>query len=458
VTALPHPPAVPADLAERYDLRVPRYTSYPTAPHFGPAVDAGVYRRWLGDLRPDTPLSLYFHIPFCDSMCWFCGCYTKIVSRYQPIAEYLGVLHREIALVADALPARLPARHLHWGGGSPSMLTGRDWSSLLTALGRRFDVAADAEIAIELDPRETTEDYVAAIAAAGVNRASIGVQDFHPDVQAAINRDQPFEVVARVCGWLRRHGIDAINLDLMYGLPHQTTERVVAMVDRAVTLRPGRLALFGYAHVPWMKSHQRLIDEAALPGPRQRWEQAAAAARRLGEHGYRAVGLDHFALPGDGLARAAAAGRLRRNFQGYTTDDAAVLLGFGASAIGSLPQGYVQNAAPLKDYADAVGAGRLPTARGVRLTADDCLRGDIIERLMCDLAVDVAAVCARHGVSEEALAEVWPRLAPLVDDGIAIVDGSTVAISEDGRPLIRLVAAVFDAYLGGGEARHSRAV
>ncbi|TVR97501.1 MAG: oxygen-independent coproporphyrinogen III oxidase [Rhodospirillales bacterium] len=445
-------------LAEKYDLNVPRYTSYPTAPHFSPAVDAATYRGWLAGIDPTSPLSLYFHIPFCDSMCWFCGCYTKVVQRYEPVRAYLDVLATEIDLVSAALPGRFTARHLHWGGGSPTLLRPDDWLKLIGHLRRRFHIAADAELAVELDPRDTTEAYVRALAEAGVTRVSIGVQDFDPEVQSAINRHQPFEVVERVCAWLRTHGIADINLDLMYGLPHQTVERVVAMVETAHRLAPARLALFGYAHVPWMKSHQRLIDETALPAGPERLAQFAGAAGRLDALGYRAVGLDHFARPDDALARAADAGRLRRNFQGYTSDDAPVLLGLGASAIGSLPEGYVQNVAPLRDYAGRVTAGRLAVARGIALGPEDRLRGHVIERLMCTLDVDVAEACGTHGFAADALDQAWDRLGPLQADGLVTVDGNRIAVTEAGRPFVRLVAAAFDAYLASGQARHSRAV
>jgi oxygen-independent coproporphyrinogen-3 oxidase len=445
-------------LAEKYDLRVPRYTSYPTAPHFRPLANDALYHDWLARLDPVQPLSLYFHIPFCDEMCWFCGCYTKIVNRYEPIRLYLDALAGEIALVAAALPARFCASHLHWGGGSPTMLKPADWLDLVAGLREAFAFTAEAEIAVEIDPRDATEDYIAALAEAGVNRASIGVQDFDAEVQAAVNRHQPFEVVARVCAWLRRHGIAAINLDLMYGLPHQTVARVGAMVDLALRLEPARVALFGYAHVPWMKSHQKMIDEAALPGPAERWRQCVAAARRLEARGLRPVGLDHFARADDPLSLAAATGRLHRNFQGYTTDAAAVLLGFGASAIGSLPQGHVQNVMPLKDYRESVAAGRLPVARGIAFSGDDRLRGEIIERLMCDLHVDVAAVCRRHGADPDAFAPAFAALGPLATDGVVCIEGAEVRVSEAARPLVRLAAAAFDAYLAGGQARHSRAV
>jgi len=451
-------PAPIETLIERYDLRVPRYTSYPTAPHFSETVDGEVYRGWLASLDPATPLSLYMHIPFCDTMCWFCGCYTKIVNRYEPVSGYLATIRDEVGLVADALPGRFAVRHLHWGGGSPTILQAADWLAMVGWLRGRFDIAPDAELAVELDPRDTTEDYVVALAAAGVNRASIGVQDFDPEVQTAVNRIQPFEVVERVCGWLRRHGISAINLDLMYGLPHQTVDRVARMVDLALALNPSRLALFGYAHVPWMKSHQRLIDEAALPGARERWRQNEAAAARLVEAGYRPVGLDHFARADDRLAASLSNGRLRRNFQGYTTDDAPVLLGLGASAIGQLPHGYVQNTAPLQAYAGAIADGRLPTARGLALTADDRLRAEVIERLMCDLEVNVEAVCRDHHMPVAALDGAFEQLQPLADDGIITIDGRRIRITGVGRPFVRLAAAAFDAYLARGGVRHSRAI
>ena len=449
---------MPTEPAERYDLRVPRYTSYPTAPHFGPAIDGERYRDWLGELDPATPLSLYVHIPFCDEMCWFCGCYTKIVNRYEPIRSYLAALHREIELVADALPQRFAVRHLHVGGGSPTMLAPEDWLALTRLLRRRFDFAPGAEIAVELDPRDATEEYVAALAAAGVNRASIGVQDFDADVQRAINRLQPFAVVERVIGWLRRHGLEQVNLDLMYGLPLQTEAKVAAMVDRAVRLEPSRVALFGYAHVPWMKAHQRLIDETHLPGPVERLRQFSAASRRLRDGGFVAIGLDHFARPTDDLAAALEGGRLRRNFQGYTADDAPILLGLGASAIGTLPRGYVQNASPLADYRRAIDAGRLPTARGVALSADDRLRRDIIERLMCALEVDPEEVGRGHGPTREVFTAERERLKGMAEDGLVELDGTRIRVTEAGRPFVRIVAAAFDAYLQHGGQRHSRAV
>jgi oxygen-independent coproporphyrinogen-3 oxidase len=449
---------MPTEPSEKYDLRVPRYTSYPTAPHFGPAIDGARYRDWLGELDPAVPLSLYVHIPFCDEMCWFCGCYTKIVKRYEPIRSYLSTLHQEIALIADALAKRFSVRHLHFGGGSPTMLTPEDWLALTHLLCHRFDFAPDAAIAVELDPRDTTEEYVAALAAAGVNRASIGVQDFDADVQGAINRLQPFEVVERVVGWLRRHGLGQVNLDLMYGLPLQTEAKVLSMVDQAASLEPSRVALFGYAHVPWMKAHQKLIDEAQLPGTVERLRQFSAASQRLRDIGFLSIGLDHFARPTDDLAAALQDGRLHRNFQGYTADDAPILLGLGASAIGALPQGYAQNASPLADYRRAIEDGRLPTARGVALSAGDRLRRDIIEQLMCTLEVDPEQVCRSHGLAHDVFTAERESLAGLAEDGLVELNGSRIRVTDAGRPFVRVVAAAFDAYLREGEQRHSRAI
>jgi oxygen-independent coproporphyrinogen-3 oxidase len=446
------------DVVQKYDLRVPRYTSYPTVPHFGPQVDADVYGGWLAGLGRSEAFSLYLHVPFCDRLCWFCGCHTKIVRRYDPVAKYLDALDREITLVADNLGERMPVRHVHWGGGSPSLMRDSDWLRLMGRLGERFAIRADAEIAVELDPRDIRPETAETLARAGINRASLGVQDFDAHVQRAINRVQSFEETERVIGWLQDAGISAFNLDLMYGLPHQTALGVARTADMAADLAPGRMALFGYAHVPWMKANQRLIDEAALPSADERWDQIEAATAALKKRGYVAIGLDHFAKSTDPLAAAAESGHLHRNFQGYTTDTAATLLGFGASAIGSLPQGYAQNAAPIAQYMRAVSSGQFAITRGIALSDDDRLRREIIERLMCDMEVDVGAACRRHGVAVDSLAGAFAAIAPLVDDGIAERKRMRIRITEDGRPFVRLVAAAFDAYLNRGETRHAKAI
>ena len=445
-------------LTEKYDLMVPRYTSYPTAPHFNDSVKSDLYRQWLEALDVATPLSLYFHIPFCDEMCSFCGCYTKIVKRYDPVANYVEVLLDEIDLVAKALPARFKASNLHWGGGSPTMLKGTDWKRIIERLRSRFDVTDDAAIAVELDPRTATEDYVQALQDAGVNRASIGVQSFDADIQKAINRIQPYEMTAQVIGWLRKYGIDHINMDLMYGLPNQTTKMCVREAELTIGLKPARVALFGYAHVPWMKSHQKLIDEDALPDAGERWQQFEASSAKFIEAGYIAVGLDHFSLPDDEMSTALDEGELHRNFQGYTADSAPAMIGFGASAIGQLQQGYIQNISPLKKYRESIAAGKFPIERGIELSKDDRLRGYIIERIMCDLNVDLDAVCDKFSISKATFVPEMEKLMPLSEDGIISLLGNTITVTEIGRPFVRLVAAAFDAYLDSGKGRHSRAV
>ena len=445
-------------LLAKYDRRVPRYTSYPPATRFHQGVGAATYRRWLEETPTDASLSLYLHIPYCENLCWFCGCHTKMVRRYEPIATYLELLGREIDLIADILGGRRRVRHVHWGGGTPTIVLADDILALNERLRWRFEFAPDAEFAVEIDPRGLTADRVSALAAAGVTRASLGVQDVSPAVQRAVNRHQPFAVTARAAAWLRDAGIDALNVDLMYGLPRQTVARVVATVEAVLTLKPQRVAVFGYAHVPWMKRHQRLIDETELPGPAERFAQFAAASRRLRDAGYVAVGLDHFARPGDPLAVAARNGRLHRNFQGYTTDDASALLGIGASAIGMLPQGYVQNAVPVHAYRDAIEAGAAAVTRGIALDAEDRLRRDAIERLMCDGAVDLAAICRRHGCEADHFAAELAQLASLDADGLVAVDGHLVRVRDAGRALLRTVCAVFDTYLEADETHHAPAI
>jgi oxygen-independent coproporphyrinogen-3 oxidase len=447
-----------AELHVLAEKAVPRYTSYPTVPHFTGEVTGEIYRGWLAALEPAEPVSLYLHIPFCRQLCWYCGCNMKLARRAEPVADYATMLREEIRLLAAALPARLPVAHVHFGGGTPTALASDDLARLVDALREAFDLLPDAELAIEADPRTLTADLTHRIGALGFTRASLGVQEFDPVVQKAINRIQPPAMVAECVEGLRAAGVDSINLDLIYGLPHQTTAMVVRTVETVATMAPDRVALFGYAHVPWLATKQRMIDAATLPGAAARREQAEAAAAALAGFGFAAVGLDHFAVPSDPLAVAAREGRLRRNFQGYTTDTAQTLLGLGASAIGRTPAGYVQAITEPGGWGRAVSAGTLPVARGRALTADDRLRGEIIERLMCDGAADVGAIAARHGATVIALADAWEALAPLEAAGVATVEAGRVAVTPAGRSLVRVVASAFDAYLAGGAARHSVAV
>jgi oxygen-independent coproporphyrinogen-3 oxidase len=445
-------------LLPRYEGRAPRYTSYPTAVQFTTQVDASTYGQWLADLPPAEPISVYAHIPFCARLCWFCGCNTRAVKRGEGISDYVALLLRELALVEGRLPGRMDVGAVHLGGGTPNMLSPDDLAALFGALRRTFRVDPAAEIAAELDPAQLTRDWVRAAASHGLTRASLGVQDLSEDVQAAVNRREPFELIASAARWLREAGVRSLNIDLMYGLPRQHTRNVLATLDQVLTLAPERVALFGYAHVPWMKPHQKLIDETELPGSAERLEQSEYAAERLIGEGYVQIGLDHFALPNDELALALAAGRLRRNFQGYTADPHTTLLGFGASAIGALPNGIVQNQSAELAWRLAVAQGVLPTAKGLTFTDEDRFRGEVIERLMCDFAVDLAAVAARHGRGPDALAAAVKALAPAIADGVAELRDGRLSMTPLGRPFVRQVAAAFDAYLAGAGDRHSRAV
>jgi oxygen-independent coproporphyrinogen-3 oxidase len=445
-------------LIARYEGRAPRYTSYPTAVQFTPAVDAHLYRGWLAELPSDEPVSLYVHLPFCARLCWYCGCNTRAVNRHDPIAEYVKLLTAEIDLLAGARPGRLPVRALHLGGGTPNMTDAADLDRMFGALREAFDFASDAEVAAELDPAVLTRDWVRAAAGHGLSRASVGVQNLSPEVQQAVNRVERFEEIEQAVDWLREAGVGSINFDLMYGLPRQTVGNTLSTMEGVLRLRPDRIALFGYAHVPWMKAHQKLIDEGQLPGPAARLDQSEAAADLLAAEGYVRIGLDHFALPSDELAVALTQGRLHRNFQGYTTDAASTLLGLGASAIGSLPQGFVQNVTPELGWREAVTRGELPVARGVAITADDRFRGDIIERLMCDFAVDLDAACARHGRPATELHAALGRLEPFFDDGLVALDGGRLRVLGEGRLVIRSVCAAFDAYFAPEAGRHSKAI
>jgi oxygen-independent coproporphyrinogen III oxidase len=437
---------------------VPRYTSYPPATHFSPAVGPADFAGWLAAIPSDTALSLYVHVPYCVKLCWYCACHTRVANRYDSIERYRDGLLREIAGVRAAIGGRRKVAHLHWGGGTPTVLNPEDLARIDGALKDAFTFDPKTDIAVEIDPRSLSDDMVRTLADAAVTRVSFGVQDFDPKVQAAINREQSFAVTQSAVERLRAAGIRSVNLDLVYGLPLQTERGLRRTIAQTLSLAPDRVALFGYAHVPWMKPNQKLIREQDLPGTAERWAQARAAADLLRDAGYVAIGIDHFALPSDSLAQAAATGHLRRNFQGYTTDGAEHLVGFGASAISALPQGYAQNVADTANWLSLVETGRLPVARGIALGDDDRLRRDVIERLMCDLMVDLDAAARHHGRSTSAFADALPALGSLAREGIVDFDGWIVRVTPEARPLARLAAAAFDSWLAAGHGRHSVAV
>jgi len=392
-------------------------------------------------------------------MCWYCGCHTTITKRDAPIARYVQALMAEIDLTARHLATRRKVTHVHFGGGTPTLMQPEQFIALMNHVRRHFDVAANAEIAIEIDPRTLTAEMCEALVTGGVTRASLGVQSFDPRVQQAINRVQTFEQTKQAAHDLRRAGILALNMDLLYGLPGQTVQSCIETTQQTLKLAPDRLAVFGYAHVPGFKPHQRKIADAALPDGEARHAQAEYIAAVLQAAGYQRIGLDHYARHDDALVVAARQGTLHRNFQGYTTDSADALIGFGASSIGRLPGGFVQNGVSIGDYLKAAEADKFATAKGYALTQDDRLRAAIIERVMCDYKVDLETVCNRFGADpEEVLTQSATMLDTLVADGIAERQRYTIRVQEEARPLVRAVAAAFDQYLGKGTARHARAV
>lgn len=438
---------------------VPRYTSYPTAAEFEDGFPRAALERWAGALDGDAPISVYVHIPFCEKLCWYCGCHTSVPNGYDRVARYLTRLHHEIDLWAQRLAPHGGARHVHFGGGSPNMLAADDFFALMEHLREAFAVHEESEIAVELDPRSLTREKIAAMAASGVTRASLGVQTLSPKVQEAINRVQPRDMIEKALGDLRAAGIDAINFDLMYGLPHQGEADIIEAAGFTADLRVDRVAVFGYAHVPWFAKHQAAIDASALPGLQARFAQADACAAALEARGYARIGLDHFAKPVDPLARAAADGTLRRNFQGYTTDPCETIIGIGNSAISTFREGFAQAAKDMREWTDAVEAGGLPVARGRAISDDDRLRARAIEALMCNLEVDLEQVCAEMGAPAHALDEALIRARPMAEAGLCEISGRAITVPEAARMLVRPVAAAFDAYRDTPqEGRHARAV
>ncbi|MBP1851125.1 oxygen-independent coproporphyrinogen III oxidase [Rhizobium halophytocola] len=445
-------------LLARFGGQVPRYTSYPTAPHFHQGIDCDNYAQWLQALDPGEGLSLYVHIPYCDRLCWFCACHTRQTLRYAPITAYLKALYREIDTVGGLVPAGACVRAVHLGGGSPTMLLPEDMVDLMARLRVAFRFSDDVEISVEMDPNDLDVPRYDALAAIGMTRASLGVQDFDPKVQETINRIQTFEQTRSVVDSVRARGVRSINCDLLYGLPHQTLAGLERTVSDILSLDPDRIALFGYAHVPWMKKHQQMIPAEALPGAEARFEQMQRAGAMLTEAGYRAIGIDHFAKPDDRLAVAMRDGRLKRNFQGYTDDANGALIGLGASSIGRLPQGYVQNMPATGEYQRMAESGSLCVVRGIEVSLEDRIRRDAIERVMCDFRIDFAQLRAEWGPAAEPLIAEARRLAAADGGELVALDGDALSLRPQARVFARSVAAAFDTYLQTGKGRHSIAV
>lgn len=442
-----------ADLAA---LSVPRYTSYPTAVSFSGKVGASEQRQALGALADDAKLSLYLHVPFCETICWYCGCNTGAVGRASRVTRYVEALLSEIETVAQLV--RGCVTHVHFGGGSPNALPAAEFSRICAALQRSFRVDPAAEWAAELDPRSLDADYARTLAGCGITRASLGAQTFSLRIQQQINRVQLFREVALRAAELRAAGVAAINLDLMYGLPGQTLDDIACTLARTRLLAPSRVAMFGYAHMPRMLPRQRMIDDTLLPNAHARFTQSLLAHEMLEEQGFATIGFDHYARPDDPLAEAAAAGRLRRNFQGFTDDDADALIGLGASAISQVGNVIVQNGKHLGRYVEMVNSGGLAGVKGVTLQPTDRARGWVIERLLCDGQVDLDIAHRTFGIRGLLDRRAHDRLEDLVLRGLVTISGATLALTPEGKPYARLVASAFDEHSALNVQRFSRAV
>jgi oxygen-independent coproporphyrinogen III oxidase len=433
-------------------LTAPRYTSYPTAPMFRPSIDGQVFKTWLAELDEDASLSLYFHVPYCKSICLYCGCHTFATRKPEPVLEYADTLIKEIELVARNTKAR-KVKSIAWGGGTPNMLDGETFSKIFDIIKNNFDLSNIEEHAVEIDPRLLNDGHLAAFVKAGVNRASFGVQDLNYHVQKAIGRIQPFEQVEKAVKKIRASGIDAINIDLIYGLPEQNVEDAKNSAHLSAKLNPTRLAVFGYAHVPWFKKRQRLIDENALPQTDVRYDQLLGIKEALEAENYVAIGFDHYAKPDDSLTKAKIEKTLKRSFQGYTSENADALIGMGCSSISTLPQGYSQNNPEPGAWARAIIEGEFPIVRGVATSEEDKMRRDLLDRLLCDFEVDLSQFGGR-----ELFENSITQLSDLVKEGIAKVEGNIVGATEIGKPFVRLIAQYFDAYLNESGGKHSRVI
>ena len=439
-----------------FDARVPRYTSYPTAPHFSCRSNASESEGWIRTIPSGATLSLYVHIPFCRRLCWFCACRTQGTTTASPVAAYVETLKSELSILAQLLPEGVRLEHLHWGGGTPTLLEPDRITDLAGSILDVIPLADGAQFSVEIDPNEIDAARLDALAVAGMNRASIGVQDFDPTIQNTIGREQSYEVTRDAVEGLRARGIRSLNMDILYGLPHQTETRISESVQKVLSLSPDRVALYGYAHVPWMAKRQSLIPTDALPRPEERLSLYETAKQLFIWDGFTEIGIDHFAKPGDGLAIAQKAGRLRRNFQGYTEDTPDTLIGIGASSISRYPQGYAQNAPATSAYQAAVRGGALATRKAHAFTAEDIQRGRVIEALMCDFFVDFPSLGKELGVPADRLR----GFADGVDaafPGMVRLGASRLEILPEGRPLTRMIARHFDAYAMAA-AGHSPAV
>ena len=445
------------DLILKYQRQVPRYTSYPTAPHFEQKFSVEIHKKWLADIRPDQEISLYIHVPFCEKMCWYCGCNTRVTKKYEPVKNYLNYLFKEIDNIKQLTNENILISQIHFGGGTPNILLGEDFKKLINYLKSKFRFTKDYTIDCEIDPRHLSQDQAIAFKETGVTRISMGVQDFDLKTQNAINRVQPFELVKEKLQMLRDVGINSFNLDLIYGLPHQNLETMEDNIQKLKELNSERISLFGYAHVPWMKKHMQLIPDEILPDEKLRIKLYDLASKRLKDHGYNEVGIDHFALAEDDLSEALNTKKLRRNFQGYVSDQAKTLIALGASSISFFEgKGYIQNATCATSYKQAIEERNIPTLKGLEINQDDIIRSEIISEIMCHLEIDLDKIITKYSLPVDEFTSELENLKELEQDKLIEIEAKKIKVNPNVRQIARIVASYFDQYLNQQQqTRHS---
>src|SRR6056297_1227823 len=439
-----------------FDAKVLRYTSYPTAPHFTRDITAGDFVNWIEAIPEGSQVSLYVHVPFCRRMCWFCACRTQGTESDKPVIAYLETLKTELKMLKQHLPKGVSLSRLHWGGGTPTLLQPGMMEELAGAIKDVAPFDTNTEFSVEIDPNEIDSARLDVLAAAGMNRASIGVQDFHEEIQQSIGRLQGYDVTRWAAEEIRARGVHSLNADILYGLPHQTKARITESVQKLLSLNPDRVALYGYAHVPWMAKRQQMIPSDALPTPQERLALFDTARRLFLWDGYDEIGIDHFATKDDGLSVAQKARRLRRNFQGYTDDTAEALIGLGASSISRFPQGYAQNAPATGAHTGAIREGRFSTTRGHVFSDEDRLRSRLIEQLMCEFRIDASEITRDFDITPAAVQGLLSE-AERAFSGHLELDESGLFIPPAARPLTRMIARQLDAYEVNAEG-HSSAI
>ena len=453
---------VDLDLVKKYNVAGPRYTSYPPATKFTDTLAwPDLAERILANNQTERDLSLYFHIPFCETLCWYCGCTTVITLNHSQGQTYIDYLEKEVVRMGTLLNPRRKAVQLHWGGGSPTFLSPDEIRRLGEVIHKHFAFSPDIEAGVEIDPRRLTRDHIVALRDVGFNRASLGVQDFDPAVQQAVHRIQPREMTEQVLGWVRELGFTSVNFDLIYGLPHQTVESFNRTLDTVLELKPDRLAVFSYAHVPWVKPAQKILEQKVLPPPEVKLQLLKLVNERLTENNrYIYIGMDHFARPDDELAVAQRKKQLQRNFQGYSTHGGADIYSFGMSAISQIPEAYWQNEKELPQYYGALDAGKVPLHRGYFITDEDRIRRDAIMRVMCDLSLDYGVMSQRLGINFAAHFErELASMAAFEADGLVRRSPGGLEVTDTGRLFIRNIAMCFDNTLApAGERKHSRTI